>query len=97
MCDVFDYPSPKMKPNTVKRVGAYEAIHPHVAEMYSLLDDAAADEQTIAFFKEKQAELTAQARTILTAKLPKPRGRTVSSAAPTSKRLKTHGIQHYSK
>jgi hypothetical protein len=74
MCDVFDYPSPKMKPNTVKRMGAYEAINPHVAEMYALLDDAAADEQTIAFFKEKQAELTAQARTMLSAKLPKPCG-----------------------
>jgi hypothetical protein len=32
MCDVF----PKMKPNTVTRVQAYEAINPHVTEMYSL-------------------------------------------------------------
>jgi hypothetical protein len=97
MCDVFDYPSPQKNPKTGKKVQAYEAINPHVAELYALLDDAAADEQTIAFFKEKYAELTVQARTMLAAKLPKPRGRTVSSAAPTSKRLKTHGTQHYSK
>jgi hypothetical protein len=97
MCDVFDYPSPQRKPKTVKRVQAYEAINPHVTELYALLDDAAADAQTITFFKEKLAEITAQARTMLTAKLPQPHGRTVSSAAPTSKRLKTHGTQHYSK
>ena len=96
-CDVFDYPSPKKKPKTGKRVQAYEAINPHVAEMYALMDDAAADEQTVAFFKEKYAELTALARTMLTAKFPEPQGHTVSSAAPTSKRLKTHGTQHYSK
>jgi hypothetical protein len=43
-----------MKPNTVKRVQAYEAINPHVAEMYALLGDAAADERTIAFVKESR-------------------------------------------
>ena len=97
ICDVFDYPSPQKKQKTGKRVQAYEVLNPHAAQLYALLDDAAADEQTIAVFKEKFAEMIAQATEMLTVRLPEPKGRTVSSAAPTSKRLKTHGTQHYSK
>jgi hypothetical protein len=96
MCDVFDYPSPQKKAKTVKEQG-YELLKPRFDELVSLLGDSAADSQIISYCDSVYSELVMKVRADLAARLPKPQGRTVSSAAPTSKRLKTHGTQHYSK
>jgi SWIM zinc finger len=96
MCDAFTFPSPQKKQSTL-REQAYEHLKPEFEELITILEDSAADSQSISYFKSLYSEITMKARTRLSARLPKPQGSVVSSAAPTSKRLKTHGTQHYSK
>ena len=76
---------------------AYEIFKPRFDEFVGILEDSAAGSQVLSNFKVKFDNLLMQARTELAAHLPKPTGQIVSSAAPTSKRLKTHGTEHYNK
>ena len=94
--DVFQYPSPQKKQKTAKEQ-AYEVLKPEVDEMFTILGDSFANSQVLSYCKGKLTELVMELRAELSAHLPKPQGQIVSSAAPTSKRLKTHGTQHYSK
>jgi len=94
--DAFQYPSPQKKQKTVKE-HAYELLKPGFDELITILDDSKADSQLLSNVKGELNEFIMRTRTKLSAHLPKPKGQTVSSAAPTSKRLKTHGTQHYSK
>jgi hypothetical protein len=94
--DMFSYPSPRKKDKTAQEQ-AYESLKPKFDELVTLLGDANADNQRIALCGDMLTEIIMRQRTELAASIPKPKGRVVSSAAPTSKRRKTHGTSHYSK
>ena len=96
MCDDLPFPSPlkKQKPGKMQ---AYEHFKPLFDEFVGIMGDSAAGSQIFSQLTGVFNKMIMQARTDLAAHLPKPTGRIVSSAAPTSKRTKTHGTQHYSK
>jgi hypothetical protein len=92
----FSYPSPPKKDKTAHEQ-AYDLLKPKFDELVTLLGDTNADNTQITLYGDMLTEIIMRRRAELAASMPKPKGRVVSSAAPTSKRRKTHGTSHYSK